>query len=117
MKKETAISGFSKRLATLRKAKGLTQQQLADIINVSRRVIAYYEAESDNPPGYLIVQFSKALEVSADELLGIKTVKNSDAHQASLKIIRRMKKIESLPAAEQKFILKAIDSHIKAIEK
>ncbi len=35
----------------LRKGQVLTQQQLADKIEVTRRVIAYYEVKSDNPPG------------------------------------------------------------------
>jgi len=117
MVKDTKISGFSKRLAKLRKARGLTQQQLADRIHVSRRVIAYYEAESDNPPSNIVILLSKALNVSADELLGLNPASNHAQGQASLKITRRMKKIEELPAVEQKFILKAIDSHLKALEK
>jgi repressor LexA len=117
MLKGKKIVGFSKRLAKLRKAKGLTQQQLADKINVSRRVVAYYEAESDNPPGYLIVCFSEALNVSADELLGIKLDNSVDNNQPSLKLVRRMNKIESLSPSQQKFILKAIDSHLRALER
>ena len=55
MDKITKLKNFGKRLAMLRKERGLTYQQLADKIEVSRRVIAYYEVESDNPPGNIIL--------------------------------------------------------------
>jgi len=46
MKKEPTTINFRKRLANLRKSKGLTQQQLGDKIDVSKRVIVYYEGET-----------------------------------------------------------------------
>ena len=82
----------------------------------NRRVIAYYEVESDNPPSNLVVLLSKALSVSADELLGLKPFKDN-GDKPSLRLTRRMKKIEALPESQQQFILKAIDSHLKALEK
>jgi len=63
----------------------------------------------------VIARFALALEVTVDELIGLKA-KNGDKQQ-STKVLRRVKKIEVLPLAQQKFILKAIDSHLKALEK
>ena len=77
MKKETTTFDFGKRLASLRKAGGLTQQELGDKVGVSRRVIAYYEGETNYPPAHLIVPLAKALNVSTDELLGFSTQKKS----------------------------------------
>jgi transcriptional regulator with XRE-family HTH domain len=112
MQKEKRIINFSARLSSLRKERGLSQQQLADKVNVSRRVIAYYEVESDNPPSNLVVLLSKALNVSADELLGIKPIK-SDVIKPSLRLTRRMKQIEALPPSQQKALLKNIDMFLK----
>ena len=39
------LSSFGKQLAKLRKVAGYTQQQLADEIGATRRMIAYYESE------------------------------------------------------------------------
>jgi len=116
MDKGENTKNFSSRLADLRKASGLSQQQLADKVDVSRRVIAYYEVESDNPPSNLVVLLSKALNVSADELLGIKPIKNN-GDKPSLKFTRRMKQIESLPPSQQKALLKTIDAFIKGVSK
>lgn len=63
---------FGKRLALVRKAKGITQLELAKKIGATQRVIAYYEAESDHIPTNLLVPIAKALKVSLDELVGLK---------------------------------------------
>jgi len=116
MKKKKHTNNFSTRLASLRKDRGLSQQQLADKVNVSRRVIAYYEVESDNPPSNLVMLLTKVLSVSADELLGIKPIKNNGS-KPRLKFTRRMKQIEELPPSQQKALLKNIDMFLKGAEK
>ena len=114
MDKIKKIRDFGKRLAMLRKEQGLTQQQLADKIDVTRRVIAYYEVESDNPPGNIIILLSKALNISTDELLGFTPAATSG--KPSLKLTRRMKKIENLPPSQQKVLLKTIDTFLKGAQ-
>jgi transcriptional regulator with XRE-family HTH domain len=116
MAKEKNINSFGNRLAKLRKERGLTQQQLADKIDVSRRVIAYYEVESDNPPSNIVVLLSKALNVSADHLLGLKPFKDN-GDKPSLRLTRRMKKIEALPPSQQKALLKTLDTFLKGAER
>jgi DNA-binding XRE family transcriptional regulator len=46
--------GFGARLAKLRKVAGFTQAQLAEELGISRRRIAYCEAESSHPPAALL---------------------------------------------------------------
>lgn len=69
------MANFGKHLAQLRKDAGYTQQELADEIESSRRVIAYYETESTHPPANLLVDLAKALNITTDELLGVKPIK------------------------------------------
>lgn len=112
MKKTSNTSEFGKRLARLRKAKGLTQSQLGDLVGVSYRVIAYYEKETQYPPSRLIIPLATALGVSADELLGIKET-DSDFDPAKAALWRRLKVVETLPQTDQKAIL----HYIKTIAK
>ncbi|MCK5541794.1 MAG: helix-turn-helix transcriptional regulator [Desulfobacterales bacterium] len=114
MNKIKEIKSFGKRLAMLRKERGMTQQQLADKIDVTRRVIAYYEVESDNPPGNIIMLLSKALNISADELLGLTPVDTND--KPNLRITQRIKKIEGLSPSQQKAFLKTIDIFLKGAQ-
>ncbi len=65
----TDISGFGNRLVALRKAAGFTQQELSHKLGVSRRMIAYYEGETEHPPTTILPRLAQALGVSADELL------------------------------------------------
>jgi transcriptional regulator with XRE-family HTH domain len=109
MKRISINNNFGKRLADLRKQKGLTQTQLGEKVGVSCRVIAYYEGETNYPPTHLIEPLAKALKVSADELLGIKKIKQElDPQHAAL--WRRLKKIESLPKRDQKALLHYLDA-------
>ena len=57
------------RIYKLRTAKGLTQDQLADEINVSRQAISKWERGEGYPDLYNIKILAKALDVSVDELI------------------------------------------------
>jgi len=76
-------------------------------------LISDYERDKLRPFHEIIIRFAFALDVSTDELLGVKPSK-SNGDNPSLKIQRRMKKIEELPAGQQKALLKTIDTYLKA---
>jgi transcriptional regulator with XRE-family HTH domain len=112
MKRESTVRDFGKRVADLRRAAGLTQKQLGEKVSVSARVIAYYEGETNYPPAHLIKPLAKALNVSTDELLGVKAIKQQrDPQHAAL--WRRLKKIETLPKQDQKALLHYLDALVK----
>lgn len=107
-KSESTILNFGKTLANMRKASGLTQQQLGDTVGVSKRVIAYYEGETDYPPTHLIATLAKALNVSTDELLGLKQTKETlSPNLASL--WRRLKVIENFSDKEKRSVLQYVE--------
>lgn len=97
-------SSFGRRLARLRKAQGLTQQELADRLGISRRMVVYYEAQSEHIPAGLLPQLAQALKVSADELLGLRSLKVKDPEE-SLRLFRKLKRITRLPARQRRAVL------------
>ena len=105
------LEGFGKRLAELRKAAGYTQEQLAQAIGASRRMVAYYETESQHPPIHILIELANALSLSTDQLLGVTPAKNGAPHGNS-HLARRLKQLESLPSNDQKAIFKFIDALI-----
>ncbi|WP_295798706.1 helix-turn-helix transcriptional regulator [uncultured Microbulbifer sp.] len=105
------MADFGKRLAQLRKAAGYTQKELAEEIGATRRVIAYYETESEHPPANLLVDLAQALKVSTDELLGVKPVKK--VSQPDSRLLRRMQQIEKLDAATKRQVIQVIDTFIE----
>ena len=103
---------FGARLVELRKQAGFTQQELADEVGVSRRMIAYYEVQSEHPPTHLVPAIGQALNVTTDELLGAAPVRKSVRAKDS-RLHRRLQQIEKLDAAEKRQILQLIDAFIE----
>ena len=66
---------FGTTLKELRKNAGLTQQELADRIWVSKAAVSYYEQSLRCPSPEILVKISQALHVSTDYLLGIEDKK------------------------------------------
>ena len=53
-----------------RKLRGLTQQQVADALNIQKSAYQRYEHDKVVPAATLIIDFSSAFNVSTDYLLG-----------------------------------------------
>ena len=67
------------RIQSLRKAKGMSQEELADKVGVSRQSVSKWESEQAAPDLDKIVIMSDIFEVTTDYLLkGIEPVKSDD---------------------------------------
>ena len=105
-----ALDGFGPRLAALRKARGLTQAELGEAAGSSQRMIAHYEGTPDaQPPGALVAALAKALKVTADELLGLQPV-SEEGSAATLRLRKKLRKVETLPPNDQKTVLRIVDA-------
>lgn len=60
---------FSEKLQLLRKNKGLTQEELAEKLSVSRQAVAKWESGQAYPDVYNLVQISDLMNVSVDYLV------------------------------------------------
>lgn len=69
---------IGKFIANCRKEKGLTQQQLADKLNVTYKTISRWENGNYMPDLSLIQQLSKELNVSINELLSGEKIKQEE---------------------------------------
>ncbi len=107
-------AAFGKRLAALRKEAGFTQTELANEIGATRRMIAYYETESDHPPTNMLVGLASALNVTTDALLGLKAIKAAKGKQSDSRLLRRMQQVEKLSAHKKRQIIQVIDTFIEA---
>ena len=109
--KERTLEGFGKRLTAIRQSRGLTQLELAQKVGVSRRVIAYYEHEEAQPPGALLVDLAKTLQVSADHLLGLKLPKETKDPK-NARLMKRLERLQKLPATDLRVVLNMVDGLI-----
>jgi transcriptional regulator with XRE-family HTH domain len=110
--KRGAALDFGPRLAELRKAAGFTQTAFAAEIDVSQRMMAYYESPTAHPPANLLPTMAQALGVSIETLLGTETAKRR-AKPSDTRMQRRLQQLEKLPPEERRQILQVLDAFIE----
>lgn len=62
------LSSFGKRLSAIRKQKGMTQEKLADMVDVHRTYIGFIEQGKRNPSVSNIYKIAKALKIDITDL-------------------------------------------------
>ena len=88
---------FSEKLLTLRKAKDLTQEQLAEKLNVSRQSVSKWESGQAVPELEKIVAMSVVFDVTTDYLL-----KSSEIDDLSVKTEMLEKQQQQMLFREQR---------------
>lgn len=107
---------IGERLARLRKERGYTQKELAQKISIKQALISKYEKEKLRLSAEMLLRFSEALKVSADDILGLRPNKKERRPSPSLRILKRVQKIEKLPPSQQKAILKTLDLALQNVQ-
>lgn len=103
---------FGQRLVQIRKSKGLTQVELGQRIGASQRIIHHYENKAEYPPTQKLIELAQALDMSIDELLGIKDNGNDEAYQnIKPKLAKRLRQASKLSSHD----LKALSTFIDAL--
>ncbi len=69
---------FGNRLKTLRIKKKLTQQQLADLLGLTKSVISAYENGLRYPAYDVLIKIARIFKVSTDFLLGVEIKREID---------------------------------------
>lgn len=111
-RKKQEDSSFGPRLAALRKARGLTQVQLAETAGTTQRAISYYENDTGFPPASALIEMARALRISTDELLGLKApkVERIDSDPETRRLWKRFQQIADLPEKDQRAVIRLINS-------
>jgi transcriptional regulator with XRE-family HTH domain len=113
-RRKQAPSDFGARLAQIRKARGVTQIELARAIGSTQRAISYYESETGHAPAPVIAQLAKALDVSADQLLGLQTLKINKSRDKddpeTQRLWRKFQKLQALPVKDQRAVIRLLNS-------
>jgi len=117
-KKGTKIIGtnqysFGRQLATLRRRKGLTQIELAKMLNTTSRVISYYERESNNPSLEMVKKMANALNVKPDSLLKL-SHENDTIECIDRSLSKKFEIAQKLPSEAKTQLKKFIDTLAKA---
>ena len=102
---------FGKKLAECRKAKGLSQKDMAKLLNTSHSVIGKYEREEMTPSIEAAVKLAKLLDTTVGYLLG----ENKEAKLLKdPAMLKRFQDIENLPQDDKHCVLYTVDNLLKA---
>lgn len=109
---------FMNNLKNIRRAKGLSQKDLADKTGLTIRIISYYENEATSPPIDKIELIAQALDVTIADLLNEKLTKNIKTSYDNIdhRILKKISKLNSLPQKEQNTIWLFIDTVLEKYE-
>ena len=106
---------FSKNLKKMRKKRGLTQKELADLVGIKRSTVAGYESKDQEPSYEILKKISDTLKCSIDTLLKFNG-DNAVKEKALLKKITINKDLEKLLDNLKDMDSKEINFYRKLIE-
>ena len=115
MNKEDRVKirqSIGSRIADARKSIGMTQQQVADVLDIPQRTFSYYENAHGDIPSSLIIMLADVLEISTDELLGIESGKRKISGPKG-RLFKRLDAVREMPLEDQKFVIKFLDQVIE----
>lgn len=98
---------FGKQLSFYRQKQGLTQQELADELEISRDLVGHYERRCESPSIDFIIKVAQVFGITTDELLGLKTGKEKPG--PSPKALKVAQRISKLPKPKQTMILSMLE--------
>jgi transcriptional regulator with XRE-family HTH domain len=105
------------RLVALRKTAGLSQAELATLVRVSPKTIAFWETSAMPPRSDVLPQLAKALGVRVEDILGDQPVEPRRPGPVG-KLQRVFEQASTLPRRQQdlvaKFVATLIEQHKRA---
>lgn len=96
------------KVGDLRKAQGLTQTQLAQLLSISQQLVAAYESGQRRIPIDLLPELARLLGVRVEELLGLSA--GTARRGPTPKLQQQLERINRLPRSQQRFVMKMIDA-------
>ncbi|BET95287.1 MULTISPECIES: helix-turn-helix domain-containing protein [Xenorhabdus] len=107
------MTDFGKRLATLRKARQLTQIELANLLDIQPRMVGRWEQGQVKPQFDYIIKLAQLLEVSIDHLLLGEEGAIAPVFDIKNKRLKELcKQVDGLKAEDQDVICRILDMAI-----
>lgn len=82
-------------IKTMRKAHGMTQEQLAKLLGVSRSTVAKYELGTIDPPSKIIGQMAMIFHCSLDDLINVREVLHFSSEKEAESFLDATKTIQA----------------------
>ena len=104
---------FGQRLSYFRKKRGMTQQEFAAALEISRSLVHHYERSCPNPTTDFVLKATRTLDVSLDEFFELKPEKEKSG--PSPKALKIAERISTLPKAKQSIVVGMLEGAIEQV--
>lgn len=99
-------------MAAFRVAKGLSQQQLAEALGMTRSRVNYYERAATNPSMEVVEKVAAYFGVSVGELFN-DTPRGKSKPGPPSQFAKLAEQLDKLPRAKQKFVAEMLEGILK----
>jgi len=103
---------FADRLKELRKKKGISQAELADLIEVHFTQVSRYERGETKPNAEAMAKLARALDTTVDYLMSGTTDNLMQEVGLDKELVSRFKQVQDLPTEEKRTVLSLLDAFI-----
>jgi transcriptional regulator with XRE-family HTH domain len=105
---------LGQRIAERRKALGMNQTQLADVLGVAQQTMAHYEGGVARVAVAMLPMLADTLNLSIDQLIGTASKKatkpKSSKRGPTPRIQQQLEALSTLPRAKQRLVSQVLDS-------
>lgn len=95
---------LSKNLKIFRKRKGLTQENVAEALNVVRQTISKWEKGISVPDADMLIKLAEILDVSVSELIGSDVADEKNEDMIAVELARVVEQLVSRNRRSKKFL-------------
>ncbi|WP_268894940.1 helix-turn-helix domain-containing protein [Steroidobacter agaridevorans] len=99
---------FGKRIAQLRKARGMTQAEFARALGVSQQAVFAYELGDRRVSALVLERVARLFGLSMDQLFGFAAVRTRKG-RLSPRAMRNAERLQALSKTQQRFVVRIID--------
>ena len=104
---------LGKRIKQLRTEKGLSQSQLAEMIDISYPQMSRYEIKGVQPPADVLKKLADVLGTTADYIISGDSNEKIKNGLKDAELIKQFKEMDKLPDEEKNVLLKIVSAYIR----
>jgi transcriptional regulator with XRE-family HTH domain len=103
------FKALGSRIASARRARNLTQQEVADQLGIAQQTYAHYEVGRVRFPASTLPLLAQVLGVTTEELLGHKANPKKLKRGPVSKLDQQIERLRKLPKTTQQVVMKMLD--------
>ena len=112
-KEKTFYAVLGQRIAEQRKARNITQVELAATLGIAQQTMAHYEGGVSRIAVETLAELANALSIQVEYLIGSSTKRANSKRGPTSTLEKQIEQISQLPRAKQKFVMDMLNTVIQ----